>query len=140
VHASGVSTRETGPGGRVGAGRAGPARGSFRAAPGALSRGPQGVGMHAILNVVLEALNIYKFVVVAAAVLSWLIAFNVVNIRNDFVRSIWNLLDGLTTPLLRPIRNFLPNMGGIDISPVILLLGIMLIEQFIILYIYPNVF
>jgi YggT family protein len=96
--------------------------------------------MHAILNVILEALNIYKFVVVGAAVLSWLIAFNVVNIRNDFVRSVWNLLDGLTTPLLRPIRNFLPNMGGIDISPVILLLGIMLIEQFIILYIYPNVF
>ncbi len=78
--------------------------------------------MRAILYVVLEALSLYKYVVVGAAVLSWLIAFNVVNIRNEFVRSIWNLLDALTTPLLRPIRNFLPSMGGIDISPVILLL------------------
>jgi YggT family protein len=50
------------------------------------------------------------------------------------------LLDALTTPLLRPIRNFLPSMGGIDISPVILLLGIMLVEQLILLYVYPYVF
>jgi YggT family protein len=96
--------------------------------------------MRAVLYVVLEALNLYKYVVVGAAVLSWLIAFNVVNIRNDFVRSIWNMLDALTTPLLRPIRNILPNMGGIDISPVILLLGIMLVEQLILLYVYPYVF
>ena len=96
--------------------------------------------MRAVLYVVLEALNLYKYVVVGAAVLSWLIAFNVVNIRNEFVRSIWSLLDALTTPLLRPIRNFLPSMGGIDISPVILLLGIMLVEQLILLYIYPYVF
>jgi YggT family protein len=96
--------------------------------------------MRAVLYVILEALNLYKYVVVGSAILSWLIAFNVINIRNDFVRSVWNLLDALTTPLLRPIRNFLPNMGGIDISPVILLLGIMLVEQFILLYVYPNVF
>jgi YggT family protein len=96
--------------------------------------------MRAVLYVVLEALNLYKYVVVGAAVLSWLIAFNVVNIRNDFVRSVWSLLDALTTPLLRPIRNLLPSMGGIDISPVILLLGIMLVEQLILLYVYPYVF
>ena len=96
--------------------------------------------MRAILYVVLEALNLYKYVVVGAAVLSWLIAFNVVNIRNEFVRSIWNLLDALTTPLLRPIRNFLPNMGGIDISPVILFLIIVFIRYVIALYILPNVF
>jgi YggT family protein len=96
--------------------------------------------MRAVLYVILEALNLYKYVVVGAAVLSWLIAFNVVNIRNDFVRSIWNMLDALTTPLLRPIRRVLPSMGGIDISPVILLLGIMLVEQLILLYIYPYVF
>ncbi len=96
--------------------------------------------MRAILDVVFVALNLYKYVIVGAAILSWLIAFNVVNIRNDFVRSVWNLLDGLTTPLLRPIRNFLPNMGGIDISPIILLLGVMLVEQIIWHYIYPFVF
>ena len=72
-----------------------------------------------------------SYVIIALAVLSWLIAFNVVNIRNDLVRSIWNMLDALTTPLLRPIRRLLPNMGGIDISPVILFLLILLVEQII---------
>jgi YggT family protein len=85
-------------------------------------------------------LNLYTWVIIAGAVLSWLIAFGVVNIRNDFVRSIWNLFLALTEPFLRPIRNFLPSTGGIDISPIILLLAVMLIERIIIYYIYPNVF
>ncbi len=96
--------------------------------------------MRAILEVLLTALDIYRWVVIGAAVLSWLIAFNAVNIRNELVRSLWNFVDALTTPLLRPIRQFLPNMGGIDISPVILLLLIMLIENIIIRYVYPYVF
>jgi len=96
--------------------------------------------MRAILEVLLTALDMYRYVVIGAAVLSWLIAFNAVNIRNELVRSLWNLLDALTTPLLRPIRQFLPNMGGIDISPVILLLLIMLLENVIIRYVYPYVF
>jgi len=87
--------------------------------------------MRAILEVISLALTLYTYVVLCMAVLSWLIAFNVVNIHNDLVRSIWNMLDALTTPLLRPIRNFLPNMGGIDISPVILLLIIVLIQHWI---------
>jgi YggT family protein len=96
--------------------------------------------MRAILEVLLTALDMYRWVVIGAAVISWLIAFNAVNIRNDLVRSLWNLLDALTTPLLRPIRQFLPNMGGIDISPIILLLLIMLVENVIIRYVYPYVF
>ncbi len=96
--------------------------------------------MRAVLNIVFLVLDLYKYVIIASAVMSWLIAFNVVNIRNDFVRSIWNTLVGLTDPLLRPIRRFLPNTGGIDISPVILFLLILLIEQIIALYIYPYVF
>ena len=95
--------------------------------------------MRAILDVLLVALDMFRWVVIGAAVISWLIAFNAVNIRNDLVRSLWNLLDALTTPLLRPIRQFLPNMGGIDISPVILLLLIMLGENIVIRYIYPFV-
>jgi len=95
--------------------------------------------MRAILDVLLIALDMYRWVVIGAAVLSWLIAFNAVNIRNDLVRSLWNLFDALTTPLLRPIRQFLPNMGGIDISPIILLLLVMLVENIIIRYIYPFV-
>ena len=96
--------------------------------------------MRAILNIVLLALDLYKYIIIATAVMSWLIAFNIVNIRNEVVRSIWNTLLAMTEPLLQRIRRFLPNTGGIDISPVILFLIILLIEQIIILYIYPNVF
>ena len=78
-----------------------------------------------------SSLDLYKIVIIAGAVLSWLIAFNVVNIRNDFVRAIWNLFIALTDPFLKPIRRFLPNTGGIDISPIILLLAIMFIQWII---------
>jgi len=96
--------------------------------------------MRAILNVLILALDIYKLVIIVAAVMSWLIAFNIVNIRNDFVRSVWSTVVALTEPALRPIRRYLPNTGGIDISPVILFLAILLVEQIIVLYIYPYVF
>ncbi|MGD0188635.1 MAG: YggT family protein [Roseiarcus sp.] len=96
--------------------------------------------MRAILEVVEIALNLYIYIIIAAAVMSWLIAFNVVNIRNDFVRSIWSTLVALTEPVLRPIRRHLPNTGGIDISPVIVFLVILLVERIIHDYIYPNVF
>ena len=96
--------------------------------------------MRAILNVLILALDLYKLVIIIAAVMSWLIAFNVVNIRNDFVRSIWSTLVALTEPVLRPIRRHLPNTGGIDISPVIVFLVILLVERIIHDYIYPNVF
>jgi len=96
--------------------------------------------MRAILNIVMLALDLYKYVIIASAVMSWLIAFNVVNIRNDVVRSIWNTLVALTEPLLAPIRRYLPNTGGIDISPVILFLLILLVQQIVALYIYPYVF
>lgn len=96
--------------------------------------------MRAVLDIVLLVLDLYTWVVIAGAILSWLIAFGVVNIRNDFVRSAWNLFLALTEPFLRPIRNFLPSTGGIDISPIILLLAVMLIQRIIIYYIYPYVF
>ena len=81
-----------------------------------------------LIKLILTVLDLYKIIIIAGAVLSWLVAFGVVNIRNDFVRSIWNLFVTLTEPLLRPIRNFLPNTGGIDISPIILLLAIMFVQ------------
>ena len=96
--------------------------------------------MRAILNIVFLVLDLYKYVIIASAVMSWLIAFNVVNVRNDVVRSIWSGLQALTEPLLMRIRRFLPNTGGVDISPVILFLIILLVEQVIALYIYPYVF
>jgi YggT family protein len=96
--------------------------------------------MRAVLDIVFLVLDLYKYVIIATAVMSWLIAFNIVNIRNDVVRSIWNTLLALTEPFLQRIRRFLPNVGGLDISPVILFLIILLIERVIALYIYPNVF
>ncbi len=95
--------------------------------------------MRAILDVILIILHIYTYIIIIVAILSWLIAFHVINIYNDMVRSIWNALNALTEPALRPIRQVLPNFGGIDISPVILLLLIFLIEDVIARYIYPYV-
>jgi YggT family protein len=95
--------------------------------------------MRALLDVIVYALNIYIYILIAAAVLSWLIAFNVVNTRNQVAASIGEFLYRITEPALRPIRSVLPNLGGIDISPVILILIIILIEKVIYLYIYPYV-
>jgi YggT family protein len=96
--------------------------------------------MRALLDVLLIVLHLYTYVIIIVAILSWLVAFNVINIYNDFVRAIWNTLNALTEPLLRPIRRILPNMGGIDISPIILILLIILIEDIIGRYIYPYVY
>ena len=95
--------------------------------------------MRALLDVIMLALQLYVYLLIVQAVMSWLVAFNVVNMRNDFVRSIWNFLYQVTEPVLRPIRNILPNLGGIDVSPIILLLIIFFIQRVIQLYIYPSV-
>ena len=96
--------------------------------------------MRSILYVILLVLDLYIWLLIAAAVLSWLIAFNVVNTRNQVVASIAEFLYRITEPVLRPIRGLMPNLGGIDVSPVILILIILLIENVIVRYIYPNVF
>ena len=96
--------------------------------------------MRSLLDIILLVLQIYIWLLIAAAVLSWLIAFNVVNTRNPVVTSVGEFLYRITDPLLRPIRLLLPNLGGIDVSPVILILIILLIENVIVRYIYPNVF
>ena len=96
--------------------------------------------MRAVLDIILLVLQIYIWLLIAAAVLSWLIAFNVVNTRNQVVSVVGEFLYRITEPLLRPIRAMLPNLGGLDVSPVILILLILLIENVIVRYIYPYVF
>jgi len=96
--------------------------------------------MRSILDIILLVLQLYIWLLIAAAVLSWLVAFNVVNTRNQVVSMVGEFLYRITEPVLRPIRNLLPNLGGIDISPVILILVILLVENVIVRYIYPNVF
>jgi YggT family protein len=94
-------------------------------------RGVKGGRMLPVIKLILTILQLYTYVIIIGAILSWLIAFGVVNIRNDIVRAVWNLFLALTEPFLRPIRKFLPNTGGIDISPIILLLAIMFIQWII---------
>jgi YggT family protein len=92
--------------------------------------------MRAILDIVLIVLDLYVWLLIASAILSWLIAFNVVNTRNQFVAAVAEFLYRITEPVLAPIRRMMPNLGGLDISPIILILIIMLIQY----YIYPSVF
>jgi len=88
--------------------------------------------MIALIQTIVMALDIYWWIIIASAIFSWLYAFNVVNSRNQFVGTIGNMLYRLTEPALRPIRRFMPDLGGIDISPIILLLIIFFIRQFIV--------
>jgi len=85
-------------------------------------------------------LKLYSYVVIANVVISWLIAFNVLNTQNRFVYSILELTYKLTEPILNKIRRFLPNLGSLDISPIILLLLIWFIEMCMKLYIAPIIF
>ncbi|MEE4012899.1 YggT family protein [Roseibium sp. FZY0029] len=93
--------------------------------------------MTALFNVILLALELYTYVIIASAIFSWLYAFNIVNSSNQIINTIGRVLYNLTEPALRPIRRFLPDLGGVDISPVILLLLIIFVRQLIILNILP---
>jgi YggT family protein len=77
-------------------------------------------------------IDLFIWIIIGSAILSWLIAFNVVNPYNQFVRSLWDLFNRITEPFLRPIRRLLPDMGGIDVSPVVLILILVFIRVVII--------
>jgi len=96
--------------------------------------------MKAIYLLVYEVLNIYKWIVIANVIISWLVAFNVLNTQNRFVYSLLELTYRLTEPFLNKIRRFLPNLGTLDISPVILLLLIWFLQTCMYLYVAPIIF
>jgi YggT family protein len=96
--------------------------------------------MRAVVELILIVINLYWWVVIASAVMSWLVAFGVINTRNRFVASLGETLYRLTEPALRPIRNVMPDLGGVDISPVILLLLLWFIARLVILYLLPLAF
>ena len=96
--------------------------------------------MIAIFYLVLQMLKLYSYVVIANVILSWLIAFNVLNTSNRFVYSILEFTYRLTDPILNRIRRFLPNLGAFDISPIILLLLIWFVEMCMKLYVAPIIF
>ena len=84
-----------------------------------------------LLDILRIAIDIYILILIVSAVLSWLIAFDVVNPRNRLVYLVGDFCWRATEPALRPIRRFLPNLGGIDISPVIAILLLMLIQRYV---------
>jgi YggT family protein len=82
-----------------------------------------------LIQILIIALQIYVYMVIASAILSWLVHFGVINTRNQFVSMIGEFLWRITEPALRPIRRFMPNLGGIDISPIILILIIFFLQM-----------
>ena len=96
--------------------------------------------MIAIFYLILQILKLYSYIVIANVIVSWLVAFNILNTTNRFVYLVLDFTYKLTEPLLRKIRVFLPNLGAIDISPVILLLLIWFLEMCMKLYIAPLIF
>ena len=88
-----------------------------------------------VLSFISYLITLYTYIVIAVVIVSWLMAFGVINAYNPMVRSIWQGLNAVTEPLLAPIRNALPNMGGIDISPVILLLACYFVQSVVL----PNI-
>jgi YggT family protein len=85
--------------------------------------------MIALFRTIDLVLDIYTWILIGSAVFSWLYAFNVVNSRNQFVASLGNFLFRVTEPVLRPIRRFMPDLGGVDISPIVALVIIFFIRQ-----------
>ncbi len=83
-----------------------------------------------------KVIDIYTWIVIASAIVSWLVAFGVVNTRNQFVYMVVNFLDRVTEPALRPIRRVMPNLGGVDISPVILLLLLFFLRSLLAEYVF----
>jgi YggT family protein len=82
-------------------------------------------------------ITLYVYVLIASAILSWLVAFNIVNMRNPFVAQVGEFLYRITEPALRPIRRILPNLGGIDVSPIILILLLFFVRNLVLEYLGP---
>jgi YggT family protein len=90
--------------------------------------------MLSLLSLISTVIQLYIYILIAMAVLSWLIAFKVVNLHNQFVRTVADVLYRLTEPLLRPIRRILPDLGGLDLSPVVLILILIFARNLLIEY------
>ncbi len=93
--------------------------------------------MQSLVSIVSYILGLYGWVLLAAVILSWLISFNVVNTRNQFVYSLGSALNAVTEPVLRPIRRLLPPMGGLDLSPLIAYFAIMFLRSLMCEYFGP---
>ena len=92
--------------------------------------------MNTILQIIQVLLTVVWWIIVVQAVLSWLIAFNVINTSNDLVRNVWNALGTMTEPMYRPIRRILPDFGALDLSPLVVLLILYILMNIVIPSLY----
>ena len=93
--------------------------------------------MNPFIYLIETIIELATWLVIASAIMSWLVAFGVVNTRNQFIRMVVDFLYRITEPMLRPIRRMMPNLGGVDISPVVLLIGLYVIREALRYYLYP---
>jgi YggT family protein len=87
--------------------------------------------MGALVSVLLIILDVYSWIIIAGAVVSWLIAFEVINVKNEQAQNLVNLLSRLTEPVYKPLRKYIPPLGGVDVTPIVVLFLIFLIELII---------
>lgn len=88
--------------------------------------------MNLAVDILRKLLDVVWWIIIIQAILSWLIAFNVINTYNDFVRQIWGALDRMTLPIYRPIRRILPDFGGLDLSPLVVLVGLSILDRILV--------
>ena len=89
-----------------------------------------------LLDILSILLNILWWIIIVQAVMSWLLAFNVINTHNEFVRQLWLVLERITEPLYRPIRRIMPDFGGIDLTPMVVLILLIIIRGPVMGYLY----
>lgn len=82
-----------------------------------------------VLQILSMLLNILWWIIIVQAVMSWLLGFNVINTHNEFVRQLWLVLERITEPLYRPIRRIMPDFGGIDLTPIVVLILIAIVQR-----------
>lgn len=100
------------------------------------SKRPGRGSMLELFNFISQLITVYIFIIIASVIMSWLIGLGIVNPYNQLARSVWNFLQAVTEPALRPIRRLLPNFGSIDLSPLVLLLAMQFVQQVIL----PNLY
>lgn len=88
--------------------------------------------MNVLLDILIMLMDLYWWVIVGSVVLSWLMVFGVINGQHPFVRSLWQMFNAFTEPLLKPIRRMLPDTGGIDVSPLFLLIGLSILRHVVV--------
>lgn len=90
--------------------------------------------MVALYNLFGTVIDIALFVLIANAILSWLMAFGIINMNNQFVATVYSIVQRIVEPMLRPIRKVIPNLGGLDISPIVLILGLFFLRDIVFQY------